>query len=472
MCRLLLMLFALGLTLSARADRLSERLSLVLPDEGTDRQFVETRLRLLISELESDRIEKKKRSKQLHWIRQRVEAGYLRKYKPMASLPDVFREKSYNDVTAALIYAMVLDHFGIPHEAVIDHWEVYLIIDPEGRPISLRDQSGRDASSQQELAFRQDYIELLNLTALPAQRPRSMMEADSLYGIYHYAGRERLSFHELAAHYHYRKAMQTYRQGEYERSVELLAQARYTDDRPAFDLLEQATYLQLAQGAADSTGLSSLFYLFELWRKDRSNRFIPRALMMRFRSVSDRSVETSAGGPIPHDPMSDGVNTNVSHAQFNRESHISSMTPLTGAELEDEWGPAEQLYLYLNSRAREFPGWRDTLQELYFFQRGRYYDRRGRDDLVLEYLDSLYRLRPADMVYRESITQLSVADIRSENLSGEQLRDRIEGLANQYPYLAEDPALADLVLEDLAKSIRMQFSSGETRVGESQLVEF
>lgn len=472
MYRLLLILLGLSLAGIARADKISERLSLVLPEEGTERQFVETRIRMLINELESDRIGKKNLSKQLKWLRQRVEGGYLRKYKATATLTDLFREKAFNDVSSALVYAILLAHFDIPHQAVIDHWEVYLLVDPEGRPISLRDHSGRQASTQQELAFRQDYIELLNLTALPAQRPSSMSEADSLYGIYHYADREMLSFHELAAHYHYRRAMQAYRAEDFEQSVELLAQARYTDDRSAFDLLEQATYLQLAQGAADSTDLSSLFYLFELWRRDRNNRFIPRALMMRFRSVSDRSIQTSAGGPIPHDPLSEGIDTRTAYANFGHQGDVPGLTPLQGQALEGDWGPAEQLYLYLNSRATDFPAWRDTLQELYYFQRGRYYDRRGRDDLVMDYLDSLYRLRPADTVYKESIKRMSVADIRAENLSGETLGARIEELTARYPYLAEDPALADLILEDIAKAIRTDFAAGNEQVGEGRLVDF
>lgn len=472
MHRYIFILIGLSFSCLVRADGLGDRLDLILPERGTERQFVETRMRQLISELESDRIGKKKLSKQLQWIRQRVDGGYLRKYKSTATLPDMFRERTYSDVTAALVYGMVLEHFELAYQVVIDHWEVYLLVGNKERPVSLRDLSGRAADNQQELAFRQDYIELLNLTALPAQRPRSAAQADSLYNIYHYADHELLSFHQLAAHYHYRRAMEAYRQGELERSVELLAQARHTDDRPAFDLLEQATYLQLAQGAADSTDLASLFYLFELWRNDRANRFIPRALMMRFRSVSDRSIQTFAGGEVPQDPMAKSINTRRSFPSFGLSVETSDPTPLSGSELEADWAPAEQLYLYLDSRASNFPSWRDTLQELYYFQRGRYYYLRNRDDLVLHYLDSLYRLRPTDTLYKESITKLSVADIRAEGLSGSALAARIEDLTARYPYLAEDPALADLMLEDLARSIRFNFSSGDTQMGESGLVEF
>ncbi|MEM6397034.1 MAG: hypothetical protein AAF741_11865 [Bacteroidota bacterium] len=472
MHRLILILLGLSFSWSVRADGLGERLDLILPQRGTERQYVETRMRQLISELESDRVGKRKLSKQLQWIRQRVDGGYLRKYKSVATLPDMFRERAYSDVTAALVYGMVLEHFELAYQIVIDHWEVYLLVGDKERPVSLRDLSGRASDKQQELAFRQDYIELLNLTALPAQRPRSAAQADSLYNIYHYADRELLSFHQLAAHYHYRRSMEAYRHGNLERSVELLAQARHTDDRPAFDLLEQATYLQLAQGAADSTDLASLFYLFELWRNDRANRFIPRALMMRFRSVSDRSIQTFAGGQVPQDPMAKGVNTGLSFPSFGRSVEVSDPIPLTGSDLEAGWAPAEQLYLYLDSRANDFPAWRDTLQELYYFQRGRYYYLRNRDDLVLEYLDSLHRLRPTDTLYRESISALSVSDIRAEGLTGEALAERIEDLIARYPYLAEDPALADLMLEDLAKTIRTHFSSGNTMMGERSLVEF
>ena len=66
---------------------------------------------------------------------------------------------------------------------------------------------------------------------------------------------------------------------------------------------------------------------------------------------------------------------------------------------------------------------------------------------------------------------MSVAHIRAENLSGESLGARIEELTARYPYLAEDPALADLILEDIAKAIRTDFAAGNEQAGEGRLVD-
>lgn len=416
------------------ADRLDERLQLVLPGGDTesedDRQFVEQAMRQLIMELESDKIAGKPYHKQLNWVRQRLDGGFFREYDINADLEDLFRQRKYNDVTASIAYAILLEYFSIPYITIIDHWEAQLIADPNGRSITLRSPSGQSNSQSRQLAFRQDYVALLNLTVLPAQRPVGQEAMDSLYKRFHYSPAQPLAFDELAAYYHYQRGLQAYEAGDYPQSIQTVNLAKQLDDRPILGVLEQAAYLQLARIEEGEDETTALYYLFELWHKDPENEYLPFALLSYYAEASEESVSIGHG-----------------------------------------FESSEQLYLYLASRGRNFPDWQRQLKELYFYQRSRYEDKKGRDDLVMQYMDSLYRLQPAKVFYQEALTNLNLRLLRAQNLEGVALSQRIDATVNRYPFMANHPVLSDLVLRDLAKKIRARFVAEEAFAGERLLVE-
>ena len=432
--RLLILLVFLCCVQPLTADRLHDRLQLVLPggdnESENDRRFVERMVRQLITELESDKIVGKPYHKQLAWIRQRLDGGYFHNYDLNADLGDLFNQQKYNDVTATIAYALLLEHFNIPHITIIDHWEAQLIADPNGRSIVLRSPMGQSNSNSRQLAFRQDYVALLNLTVLPAQRPVGQSAMDSLFRRFHYSPTQPLEFDQLAAYYHYQNGLLAYELGDYPTVIQSVNLARQLDDRPILAVLEQAAYLQLARIEEEEDATAALYYLFELWHKDPSNEYLPYALLSYYTEASEEAIEIGHG-----------------------------------------FEGAEQLYLYLHSRGRNFPSWQMQLKELYFFQRSRYEDKKKRDDLVMQYMDSLYRLRPSESFYQQALSSLNIRLIRAQGLEGVALSQRIDATVNRYPFMANEPVLSDLLLGDLAKKIRAHFVAAEPFAGEQLLVE-
>ncbi|MEM9836297.1 MAG: hypothetical protein AAF828_07330 [Bacteroidota bacterium] len=420
--------------LSLRADRLDEQIQLLLPDDGqnraTERQYVQRAIRSLISSLELEKITKKAPQKKVELIRERVVMNYLRSYVAGAELVDFFRKGEYDDISAAIVEAILFDHFAVPYFGVVQHWDARLLAVAKGMRETLSLPGEQPQTSTKQRAYKNDYVELLNLTVLPAQRPTSTEGVDSLFNRFHYAANEGLNFEQLAAYWHFQRAMHFYVQDDFLGAIRSLGIASQHEKRPAFAALEQATYLQLAQ-LDEENERQALFYFFELWNKDPDNKYLPNALLTHF---------------------------------------VQSTTPLI--EPGTDFGKGEQLYQFLESRGTDQPKWQNQLREIYYLQKSRYYGAQGRYDRVNAYIDSLYVMRPDHPVYRKVIGDLSIRAIRAEELSGDALQKRVNQLTTRYPFLVDSPRITDFMLESQAKAIRRLYDADEGYRADSQLAIF
>lgn len=432
----LIVIAFLLLSLPLRADRLDDQIRLLLPDETasgitTERQYLRQSLEGLIVDLENAKLGRKSVKKQIAGIRQQVNARYLKRFKQEASLMDFFRNGEYNDLSLALVYAILLEHFEINYAGLVNHWETEVIADPNGQKVRLTMPKARTGSAQKTRAFRYDYVELINLTILPAQRPKSANGVDSLFQLNHYAPREALDFSQMAAYAHYRQALQFYRTGEFLEVIRFLNVASLIDDRPAFDALEQATYLQLAELDGED-GQQALFYFFELWNKKPENKYLPAALLTHFIHATDQLL-------------------------------------LSG---NNDFGTAEQLYTFLESRGNKHPHWQKQLKELYYLQKSRFWAAQGRYDKVRSIVDSLYRMQPNNPVFKDVAGNLTLRALRASGTTGEELREKISEAIHRYPFLLNNPATNDLLLQDQARNIRRLYDADQGYRGDNQLAIF
>lgn len=417
----------------AIAVTLDQKLALLLPDEAesrqTERQYVKKQLEKFIDQLRANRVDRKSTKKKIKFITEAVEGRFLREPSAKANIPDFFRYGKYSDATLTLVYAILMEAFDVPWLAMVDHWDVYLLVDPSGKQQQLAG-SGVDHTRALERGYRTDYVNLLNLTLLPGQRPTSSEGVDSLYFMYHYAEKELLNFKQLAAYWHYERALRAYYYRDYLLTVRRLGVARQLEQRLAFAALEQATYLQLAN-LAEEDGKQALFYLFELWAKDQENQYIPSALLTSFIRQTDLLVQEGR-----------------------------------------DFGRGEQLYTFLFSRGGPYPRWRADLQELYYLQKTRFAAKIGRYDQVKVYVDSLYQMEPDNPVFRELASEMSLWTLRSTNATGTQLKGELEQIMVKYPFVRQTKGINDLLLADLAKEIRGYYEADQGYEGDNLLLQF
>ncbi|MEL6355501.1 MAG: hypothetical protein AAFQ37_01065 [Bacteroidota bacterium] len=435
MNRIYLLLLSLSLAFSSLlAERLEDQIKMLLPDEDqnrqTERQYFKKAVDDLITSLVVNKVGRKSEKKKIARIQAQIERQFLRRYVPDANLADFFRDGQYNDASLAIVYALVFDHFGIPYKAKVDHWRTSVVGAPGGSKVNLTIPRAPTMTEVKTKAFRYDYVEMLNLTILPAQRPTSSIGVDSLYQRFYYSPQESLDFAQLAAYWHYLRAQHEYRAKEYLKVIRILSVAKQLEDRAAFSALEQATYLQLAE-LEEEDGKQALFYFFELWNKDPGNTYLPAALLTHFIRVSDPLLEPGA-----------------------------------------DFGRAEQLYTFLDSRGGKRTEWRNQLRELYYLQKSRFYAANGRYDQVLDYVDSLYIMQPNSPVFRKVVGGLTFRAIKASGATGEDLRRKMDQAIQRYPFLVDHPATNDLLLEDQARSIRRLYDADQGYRGDNQLAIF
>jgi hypothetical protein len=312
---------------------------------------------------------------------------------------------------------------------MVNHWDVFILADPAGKQQTLA-IVGRPHNGALERGFRTEYVEMLNLTLLPGQRPTTADAVDSLYYRYHYAAKELLNFRQLAAYYHYEQALRAYYYRDYLQAIQRLSQASKLEKRLAFAALEQSTYLQLAN-LENEDGQQSLFYLFELWNKDPENEYIPAALLTNFIEATDTDLKNGT-----------------------------------------DFLKSEQLYNFLESRGKNHPAWQRQLRELYYLQKTRNAAIIGRYDLVENYVDSLYQMEPENPIFRKMTADLSLWTLRSTNATGAQLRQQLDTIVTRYPFARYSIGVNDLLIADLAKEIRGFYEADQGYEGDNLLLQF
>lgn len=433
MMRLLLLFSILFCSQVLWADELDKQLSMLLPDEAesrqTERQYVKRKLTDLITQLKADRLDRKSTKKKIRGITERVQALYLKNYAEHSKLEDFFRNGKYNDNTLAIVYSLLMETFEVPWFAMVDHWSVHILADPSGKKQQLA-TVGRQHDRAVERGYRAEYVQLLNLTVLPGRRPTTSAGIDSLYYTYHYKAKELLNFNQLAAYWHYERALNAYYYRDYLLTIRRLSLAKQLEDRLAFSALEQATYVQLANLEGDD-GQQALFYLFELWNKDPDNQYIPAALITDFIHETDLLIKG-----------------------------------------DTDFLPGEQLYHFLDSRAQQQPAWRMELKELYYLQKTRHAAVRERYDEVRTYVDSLYHMEPENPVFRKLAGDLSLWTLRSSGATGPELKEQLGAITKRYPFVSSYKGIDNLVLADLAKEIRGFYEADQGYDGDNLLLQF
>ncbi len=417
-CLLILLLWSLSL----RADDLSGRLRLLYPGNEPaavdERGFLEKKLENLFRQLRyTDKLDRKSLKNQVARIEERLRSDVLLHYDPAAELTDAFRNGTYNDATATLLYALTFEAFHLPHEGHVDHWESYLVVDPLGKHLTVRNPSAREHTPGAELTYRREYLSLVRNTLDEDLTALSPAEADAVFYTYYYRPEQRLTFQQLSAYEQYRLAQSAYATAAYDRADRLLANARVQESRPAFTLLERAGKIQLTSlERPDVEGYVS--ELFELWREAPGNRYFPAALLQHF--DERQGILLTEGRP-------------------------------------------DDARALLTRYASRCPGgqaaWTDQLQLLQSLRLLAYYQEKGQAVQALHLAEALLAGDPDNQDFQGYVAELTLVGLRHTYTDPAELVREAEQAGRRYPFLLHHDRYADILLRESALSVRDRFAA-------------
>jgi hypothetical protein len=426
----LLFLFAVSL----QADALSSRLRLLLPGENpptvNERQFLYQRVSLLFNQLENDKIGRKSTKKKIKKISARLEGDVLKTYDPNAQLADAFRNGRYNDATAALITALVFEKFGVAYEGYVNHWEAYLIADPDHHAAEIYQPGHQKHKPAAETAFRRDYLEVLRATLLEDLPNMSTEEVDKLFNRYYYQPGKKLTFGQLTAFLQFRLAQSAYRAKDYLLTVELLEIALSKEERPAFLVLRKAAELQIkAINRPEVEG--DISTLFQQWAEAPNNKYLPAALLQHFDEQQRLLIA---------------------------ESRLGEATEL----LSD----------YLSRAPASKTTWSGEMSRLQQYRLLSHHFLNDNISKARRLAEKLYAGNPENERVKYLLGEIVIDQLRRSRSTGQVFINAVETAARDFPFIREQERFADLFLRELAWKVRDIFAEGNGPGGEDALRTF
>lgn len=408
-------------TLSERMASLDAELELLLPGRDAQAQstraYAKQRLSAVCLALEAEKISKLKPHKAIVKLEAAVQAQFLLQYHPFANLDMLFKNGMYDPTTAAAVYALTMRFLELPHALQLQDGGVVLTAYPAELNHIVGGRKATDA--QQHEAFQDAYMSvLMNVGFLPEQawtQPKA-----ELFVQYYTGGQRAINMQELAGFLYYQQALQAYKGKDWNAVLVQLQHARQLTDWPVYDVLKRAVWIQLATSPDLKSADSTTEYLWKLW------------------------------GIAPGAPWQSAL-----LAQFN--TAIGTL-PKPGI-----W-PMDSLYLTYSER---FAGHNDALLQLkamYFLQRARFHAREGSTGKVMDYMDSLYLLRPTDTDVHDVLAGMLVWSLRTERSFAQGL-ELIAFYERKYPFLASNALFQDQHLFYQAERLRYYFDADDVAAG-------
>ena len=394
---------------------------MLIPGEGRDvsreRRLVEDRLEKLLFRLKhDDRLGQLPTDEQVKLLTRRIGQELLREYRPGASLTDAVREGTYTNTTAVILYALSLEHFRIPFEAYIDHWQVELVVDPYGSRYRLSAPGAATADAGRSVNYRREYLALVRRTVGFELGRLSDAQADSVFYAHYYHPHERLSLRQLSAYQQLRRAQDAYANGEYPAAKVALDHARALDNRPAISVLERATELQL-MALGELTGSVQTDRLFADWQADPDNPYYPGVLLRSFDRQYRQLLAT------------------------------------------EELDAASRLVQRYSSRApAQQKNWVTRVELLGDVRLLEHYRRQGKVVPALEIAETLLAREPSNPDFQAFVAELGLYEISRNYAEPARQVARAKALREKHAFVVGYGAYADIVLRESALRVRDAFA--------------
>ncbi|MBX2871197.1 MAG: hypothetical protein KTR30_03830 [Saprospiraceae bacterium] len=402
-------------------------LATTAPPDQYQLAYVEMKLKHTFNELDAERIRKKKLDKQLELIRSTLDEKFFKVFVQPSNFEQLFREGAYSAKTYVALWSVVLNHFGIPHQIVLEERNIFLLVGdrPQQQEVRLPNKLVENLPPTEHL---HEYAYAMRELGLVSKEEFSQKSSEEIFKEHYQYERRILNRLELAGLLYYEQAEQEYLDKKYRHVLSTLDKARNLYMAPRYQTLRSAALMQVANDTV-VVQAEELAPLFEFYRRN----------------------------PIPE------IKTEVVKKFFYLSKEL----------LETEDKPDKQLQLYqrfvhLADQDRELL---DQLEEIHYLQMAKLFAQSYQTLGVVNYMDSLYLKRPQDKAIQNILAVLLVRSLGND-------RDFENGLSvlkvyrKKYPFLGNMPLFKDLELFYQAEQARFHFSKDQINLARNALLQF
>ncbi|NRB51153.1 MAG: hypothetical protein HRU41_26010 [Saprospiraceae bacterium] len=403
-------------------------LATAAPPDQYQLAYVEMRLKHTFNELDAERIRKKKLDKQLELIKRTLDEKFFKVLVKESSFEQLFREGAYSRNTYVALWSVVLNHFEIPHQIVLETPDMFLLVGNLPQQQEVRFPNRRLGEHLPPTEHLHEYAYAMRELGLVSKEEFSQKSSEDIFKENYQYERRLMTRFELAGLMYYEQAEQEYLDKKYRHVLSTLDKARNLFMTPRYQTLRSAALMQVANDTM-VVQAEELAPLFEVYRRN----------------------------PIPE------IKTEV----------VKRFLFLSKELLETEDSPDKQLQLYqrfvhLADQDRELL---DQLEEIHYLQMAKLFAQSYQTLGVVNYMDSLYIKRPKDKAIQNILAVLLVRSLGND-------RDFENGLSvlkvyrKKYPFLGNMPLFKDLELFYQAEQARFHFAKDQTNLARNALLQF
>jgi hypothetical protein len=390
--------------------------------------FLNEKMKDLYRDLESKKVRRKSSGEVVEIIAETLRGRFFHRYDPLAGFEQLFHSGTYNDLTASMLYGLVLQHFEIPYILRLEPERIFVVVDPRGAAIEMEVRRKDKKATRLDQGFVLEYIELLGQLEIATEVELAHRSPEDLMRQYFMPQTQEVDLRELSGVQFFQRALRAYQAGDYHQALSLVEKAQALHRSPRYDVIRFACLYQLSVHI-DCSDLKSLAPLFELYRL--------------------HPVET--------------VRTNI----------LRQFAKVTGQLLFEEGKPSEldRFYRFFRQKSTGDESLIRNIQEIYLLQKTKYYAQNDDFDKVVQYADSIHQVISFDSKSEKLLNELLVWSLRRERDFSKGL-GRLAIYLERFPFLKNAPEIKDLELFYHAERIKFYFDDHREAEGLTGLREF
>lgn len=176
----------------------------------------------------------------IRYVFAKTHKAYLKEYKAIAPIADLFQTGSYNCLTGTVLYSVLLNHFGVNHQVIETNYHIFILADTKEGRILLEATDPHDGfvSAPAEIEKRVKTYRANLIHASNSKEHFYKFNFDLFNPV---------SAKELRGLLFYNKAVQAFNQNNVKESVDYLTKASQHYSSPRIDEFSQILILSLQQ---------------------------------------------------------------------------------------------------------------------------------------------------------------------------------------------------------------------------------
>lgn len=226
--------------------------------------------RNVFKELKALKLDSKPLNKKIKISYSTVHNNFLQKYSEREYFPAMFRNGTYNCVSASMLYSLVFDQLKIPYRVMVSSNHVYLVADPGPNSIVIETTNPGFEKSVFTGDFKKQYVNYLRESKMVSESEYKNKSVEELFEA-KFSEVKEADFINLAGFQYYNKAIAMLQDNKNKEALELCQKAYffYPDQRVKI-LLYAALLLQIEKSNFEK--IADIDYLAQLSRFENTEQ--------------------------------------------------------------------------------------------------------------------------------------------------------------------------------------------------------